>query len=990
MFMEVYNMIVEDNRKSGIRPSLSAVDRHSMPSRNEDTRNPSSNTPRPLSMPDEPITTRRFPDELFLEQRSAPIHHLVDSRPLTEKSTSQPHLPSSDRPTVRPKPDALQLHASSTNEVPKDLAQRFSQLRIQRKSVPNIPDSDIMSAPRADYMPSPNDHTPGSSEFPLSSENYRHPESLSASTTIRLSGLRRVPPPLSTPPHPPKIPLEPGPGVSLPRAPSPAYDPSKTAYLNGVTTRPPEGNAYPKSNSLQTMQGASYRTLEENGVFRVSRPNDDNRPLRVKTTARDMSPATAITAAQLYEQLRTSDVLVIDVRSRKQYDQGHIFAKNVICIEPVGLRSGVSAEEIEESLVLSTDTEQRLFERRNEFDLVVYYDQETRSDRFLNGPPASSDASALRAVHDCLYEFNYYKQLRHPPVMLRGGLEAWIDLVGPHALAVSQTVAHLGSTQARLTPRRPGRPIGRVPMVSANSSLEVRRRRLKDHNPLNPDEERSWLEKARREEIPSADYSHAQSDSDTESISSFVEEPPSPFVHSYNEFMRKFPEPSGIRQSMMIPAQAPPSLPPARTAPPMPTVPSRPAPAVPRPSYSGVSERDSLLSSSILRQPSNQLPLYTPRSVSHSRKLPRTGLVNFSVTCYMNATIQCLMATLPLSNFFLDDHWRDHTQKNWKGSNGIMPEIYANLIRSLWKGDVQAIRPSSLRNLCARLNREWGVDRQQDAKEFFDFLLDCLHEDLNRHWNKTPLQPLSFEQEITRERTPTSEVSLIEWERYTHRELSPIANLFAGQHASRLRCTTCKNTSTTYEAFYSISVEIPRKGTGDVYDCLRSYCKEEKLSGDEVWKCPYCKREREATKKITITRAPQILVIHFKRFSASKSESARKLHTPINFPLHQLNIGAYMALPASIDNKDAPAVRDTSDCATRPPFVYDCYAVMRHLGSSLSGGHYIALVKDVSRSCWRKFDDQYSSDFDPGKLKPDQRLQNEQAYLVFYQRAMAR
>ena len=431
--------------------------------------------------------------------------------------------------------------------------------------------------------------------------------------------------------------------------------------------------------------------------------------------------------------------------------------------------------------------------------------------------------------------------------------------------------------------------------------------------------------------------------------------------------------------------------PPSRAAPAMPIIPSRPPPAVPRPSYGGVTERESSQSSPTSRQlPSTQPPLYTGRAASHRRKLPRTGLVNFSVTCYMNATIQCLNATLPLSQFFLDDRWRTETQRNWKGSHGIMPEIYANLIRDLWRGDKKAVRPNSFRKFCARLNAEWGVDRQQDAKEFFDFLVDCLHEDLNRHWNYTQLQPLTAVQEARRERLPPQEVSSIEWDRYSHREKSYVSDQFAGQHASKLRCTTCYNTSTTHEAFYSISVEIPRTGKADIYDCLQSYCKEEKLGRDELWKCPHCKCEREATKQITITRAPTILVVHFKRFSASKNETARKVHTPISFPLHQLDIKPYMLPSPERNIKEAIAQAGNGEPAITPPYLYDCYAVMRHLGSTLSGGHYIALVNDNARGCWRKFDDEYSSDFDPTKLRPEQRLQNEQAYLVFYIRAPAR
>lgn len=316
-----------------------------------------------------------------------------------------------------------------------------------------------------------------------------------------------------------------------------------------------------------------------------------------------------------------------------------------------------------------------------------------------------------------------------------------------------------------------------------------------------------------------------------------------------------------------------------------------------------------------------------------------------------------------------------------------MPDLYTNVIRSLWRSDVEVIKPTTFRKFCGRMNREWGIDRQQDAKEFFDFLVDCLHEDLNINWQKTPLKPLTFAEEMQRERTPIEKASLIEWQRYTHRDYSFVSSMFAGQHASRLRCTTCRNTSTTYEAFYSISVEIPQSGTGNIYDCLRSYCQEEMLSGDEVWKCPHCRCEREATKQIILTRLPQFLVVHFKRFSASKTESTRKIHTAIDFPLYGLNMDKYMIQrpPLAITDGEMKA-----DAAITPPFSYDAYGVLRHLGSTGNGGHYVSMVRDPGRGIWRKYDDERTIDFDPAKLSPRDRLTNHEAYIVFYQRQVPR
>ncbi|KAL8909490.1 MAG: hypothetical protein Q9207_000170 [Kuettlingeria erythrocarpa] len=955
MFKEIYDIIVDDNQRSGIKPSFQLRERSSSRDSKTRLRLRSDINLRPVSMPPTPVSgASNSTDELF-----------IPAPPPYSSPQRLPFAPAS-KPAILPKPQALQGRpntvSGAVNGVSADaLAERFTQLRMPRKDPPlkSQMNDQMTSAGAPIDMLSPNDYS-------------------------KPVGPRSMPPP-NHPPPPPKIPLSTPAEASLPRAPSPAYDPSKsiTSPHNSTHRRfQVIGSSLQHSEDGPTNPNGFYaESLSVRPPSEDSRSNSSSRPSSMEYPA-----PTSISTERFFDMLREYHVLVIDVRSREEFDFGHIYAKCIMCVEPVSLRSGLSAEEFEETLVVSPPTELELFERRNEFDFVVYYDQHTLSDSFLSGPPHRTTSFAMRTLHDTIHEFNYYRPLRRPPLMLRGGLDAWIDLVGNAGLAQSNTAALIGSTRQRGSVAKPGRPIARVPMASHNSSLEVRRRRLKEHKPLNADEEKSWLERARNEEVEPAEYEHTQSDSDEIADQSNLDEPPSPFVRSYEEFLQSFPEVSSIQQSMTVPLPPPPSRHPPTRPPAMPSIPSRPPPAAPRPSYSGVSDRNATPISPISR-PAAQPPLYTSRSITHYLKLPRTGLVNFGCTCYMNATIQCLLATIPLSQFFLDNRWRDFTVKNWKGSNGIMPEIYANLIRSLWRGDVQSVRPVTIRNLGARLNPEWGSDRQQDAKEYLDFLLDCLHEDLNQRWEKQPLVPLSLKQELTRERMPIQEVSKIEWQRYSHRESSFISNLFAGQHASRLRCTTCKNTSTTYEAFYSISVEIPQKGKGaDIHDCLRSYCQEERLSKDEMWRCPHCKCQREATKQIIITRAPQFLVVHFKRFSAGKNESMKKVHTPINFPLYGLNIESYMVSPA----KNQVQLEEHPDVAVTPPFMYDAYAVMRHLGASGSGGHYISLVRDAARGCWRKYDDDRVSDFDPNRLKSDQRLQNEQAYLVFYGRSVAR
>lgn len=363
----------------------------------------------------------------------------------------------------------------------------------------------------------------------------------------------------------------------------------------------------------------------------------------------------------------------------------------------------------------------------------------------------------------------------------------------------------------------------------------------------------------------------------------------------------------------------------------------------------------------------------------------------------MNSVVQSLCGNMDLVQLFYFRGYRKYLQmENYKGTRAVLPETFETLLSNLFKGDVNSCRPSTFRRVCGRFKSQWSSDEQQDAKEFLDFVLDNLHEDLNIAWNKPPLKPLTDQEEAIRESFPRPYAAKLEWDRYTHRDRSLIMDYFGGQHASQLQCTHCGQTSTTYEAFTSISVEIPRDRCGDIRECLQSFCGYEHLPAEQGWRCPRCKCERDAKKKITITRAPDYLTVHFKRFTAGYNQQARKIATPIEFPLRGLDLGPFMEPPITPEQeavvanraRDGPAqlAMLKNDRAMNGPYIYNAYAVIWHMGHSLSSGHYITHVKDKASGCWRRFNDDRVTDFDPGNLRESERLQNDRAYIVFYER----
>lgn len=157
---------------------------------------------------------------------------------------------------------------------------------------------------------------------------------------------------------------------------------------------------------------------------------------------------------------------------------------------------------------------------------------------------------------------------------------------------------------------------------------------------------------------------------------------------------------------------------------------------------------------------------------------------------------------------------------------------------------------------------------------------------------------------------------------------------------------------------YEASRKAANKKQADLSlaNCLDEFTKEEQLGEDDPWYCPRCKKHQQASKNLQIWKAPDVLVVHLKRFSNSRI-LRDKIDAFIDFPLQGLDLGDRIGERQSVEAllKEGYPL-DKLEIDVNEPVVYDLFGVDEHLGG-LGGGHYRAYAKNHVDGEWYHFDD---------------------------------
>ena len=180
------------------------------------------------------------------------------------------------------------------------------------------------------------------------------------------------------------------------------------------------------------------------------------------------------------------------------------------------------------------------------------------------------------------------------------------------------------------------------------------------------------------------------------------------------------------------------------------------------------------------------------------------GLKDLGNISFINTIIQCLAQSPQLTQIFLNnDYQQDINKNNPLGYSGRIAQTYAMLLQQICSNKQEIIEPTLFKTIIQECASRFFEGDQQDSSEFLSFLLNGLHEDLNRILNKP------FTESVEVKGRSDDIVALESWTTYLKRNDSIFVNILHGQNKSKIECPDCGKISIKFDPFIFLSLPIP-------------------------------------------------------------------------------------------------------------------------------------------------------------------------------------
>ncbi|XP_019954332.1 ubiquitin carboxyl-terminal hydrolase 10 isoform X3 [Paralichthys olivaceus] len=381
------------------------------------------------------------------------------------------------------------------------------------------------------------------------------------------------------------------------------------------------------------------------------------------------------------------------------------------------------------------------------------------------------------------------------------------------------------------------------------------------------------------------------------------------------------------------------------------------------------------------------------------------GLINKGNWCYINATLQALIACPPM--YHLMKSIPLHTETQRPCTSTPMMDNFVRLVNEFSnmpvpsKAKQQAVgdkimkdvrpgvpfEPTYIYRLLTLIKSSLSEKgRQEDAEEYLGFTLNGLHEEMlalkklispQEEKASTPNGPESqpaVEEDVAEKEEEGSED---EWEQVGPRNKTsitrqadfvrtPITDIFGGHIRSVVYQQNSKE-SATLQPFFTLQLDIQSEKIRTVQEALETLVARESVQGYTS----KTKQEIEISRRVTLEELPPVLVLHLKRFVFEKTGGCQKLTKNIDYPV-DLEISKDL-LSSGVRSKVVKGQR-----------TYRLFAVVYHHGNSATGGHYTTDVFHIGLNGWLRIDDQTVKVI--SQYQVVKQTAERTAYLLYYRR----
>ena len=348
------------------------------------------------------------------------------------------------------------------------------------------------------------------------------------------------------------------------------------------------------------------------------------------------------------------------------------------------------------------------------------------------------------------------------------------------------------------------------------------------------------------------------------------------------------------------------------------------------------------------------------------------GLRNIGATCYMNATLQCLVNIKELTNYLLNANNFSEILKNIKICELL--GSYCQLLQKLCCDQyvINSYPPDDFKNILSIKNPLFEGIQANDSKDLIYFLLEDFNKELNNlnlKINKNLIQN-SNDDWIDDSKQSNRELMFETFiKTYSSENNNIIPKLFFSLIENETICNGCNTRKYNYQIVFSLELSLEviynkiygnqnmniGKKTLDLLQCLPNYNETNYFTGENAMYCNICQKQQESIYHKRIHSLSPILIIILNRGKGNQFDC------DVNFPDH-LNFQ---------QNVINPSINVS----------YKLIGVVTHFGTSDMGGHFIAYCKHRILNEWYCYNDAAVS-----KLSdPKKGYKNGVPYILFYE-----